>query len=286
MGGRRLQSTAMKLGISLRVMGEAGRRETVLSCARHAEAAGLDDLWVADHIAIPPDDAEGSNGRYLDPLATLAFLAAATQRIGLGTGVLVLPYRPALPTAKWIATIQELSGHRLLLGVGIGWMAPEFRALGIPRSQRGRISDATLDLLRRCFDAPDDIVFENEQAFLFRPKPPRPPIFVGGGPPHALERAVRYGDGWMPMSADPEKLAPKVQELRKLAEAAGAPTPEVVTMGGLPADPSAAAARLNTLEAIGVTRFLTGAQYGADDTPFRKGVDALVRAREALGTPG
>ena len=102
----------MKLGISIRLMGEAANRETVLACARLAEDAGLDDLWVPDHIAIPPDDAEGSNGIYLDALASLAFLAAATERIGLGTGVLVLPYRPALPTAKWIATIQELSGGR------------------------------------------------------------------------------------------------------------------------------------------------------------------------------
>jgi probable F420-dependent oxidoreductase len=279
-------ASTMRLGVVIRVMGAASQPQLLRECAQAADRAGIDDLWVVDHIAIPPDESEGSDGRYLDPLATLAYLAAATERIGLGTSVLVLPYRPPLPTAKTLATIQELSGGRLQLGVGVGWMKAEFQALGVPREERGQRTDRVLDTLRRCFDAPDDIVFENEQAFLFRPKPPRPPIFVGGGPPHALERAVRYGDGWMPMSADPEKLAPQVQELRKLAEAAGAPTPEVVTMGGLPADASAAAARLNALEAIGVTRFLTGALYGADDTPFRKGVDALVRAREALGTPG
>ena len=94
----------MKLGLYLRNMGPQSTTDMLLACARAAEDAGIDDLWVADHIAIPPDDAEGSGGRYLDPLATLAFLAGATQRIGLGTGVLVLPYRPALATAKWIAT--------------------------------------------------------------------------------------------------------------------------------------------------------------------------------------
>src|SRR5712671_2054275 len=157
-------------------MGPQSTRATLLACARGAEAAGLDDLWVADHIAIPPDDAEGSGGRYLDPLATLAFLAAATTRIGLGTGVLVLPYRPPLATAKWVATIQELSAGRLLLGVGVGWMDAEFKAAGVPKSQRGAITDTTLAFLHRCFAA--DEVDANGQPFLFLPRPTRPPIFV------------------------------------------------------------------------------------------------------------
>src|SRR4030095_8399336 len=148
-----------------------------------AENAGLAVFWVCYHMATPPDDAEGSDGRYLDPLATLAFLAGKTERIGLGTSVLILPYRPALPTAKWIATIQELSGGRLRLGVGAGWMHAEFRALGVDRARRGAITDATLAFLHACF-APgdDDVVVANEQPFLFRPKPPRPPIFIRGPP--------------------------------------------------------------------------------------------------------
>src|SRR3990172_10731342 len=128
----------MRLGLVLRSQGAQSTRETVLACARAAEDLGLDDVWVVDHVAIPPDDAEGSEGRYLDPLTALAWLAGATRRIGLGTGVLVLPYRPALPTAKAIATVQELSGGRLRLGGGGGWMEAEFRALGVPRARRGR----------------------------------------------------------------------------------------------------------------------------------------------------
>jgi alkanesulfonate monooxygenase SsuD/methylene tetrahydromethanopterin reductase-like flavin-dependent oxidoreductase (luciferase family) len=128
----------MKIGIAMRSMGDASRPGVLLECARAADDAGLESLWIQDHIAIPPDDAEGSNGRYLDPLSTLAWLAAKTEHIRLGSGVLILPYRPALPTAKAIATVQELSGERLLLGVGIGWMQPEFDAIGVPRSERGR----------------------------------------------------------------------------------------------------------------------------------------------------
>src|SRR5438552_4093706 len=103
----------MRLGVVLRNMGPQSTRETLVAAARAADALpAIADLWVVDHIAIPPDDAEGSDGRYLDPLATLAYLAGVTTRVGLGTAVLVLPYRPALPTAKWIATVQELSGGR------------------------------------------------------------------------------------------------------------------------------------------------------------------------------
>jgi probable F420-dependent oxidoreductase len=272
----------MKLGVALRVMGPASQPDTLLECARAADAAGLDDLFVPDHIAIPPDDAEGSNGRYLDPLATLAYLAAATERIGLGTGVLILPYRSPLPTAKWLATIQELSGGRLRLGVGIGWMKPEFQVLGIDRRRRGAISDATLELLHRCFEAEDDVVEENGQAFLFRPRPARPPIFVGGAPPHALERAVRFGDGWMPMGGDPERLRGPIEQLQKLAESAGRPKLEVVVMGAVStSDPEAGAERLRDLESIGVTRFVQGSRYERADE-FRRSLDALVRVREIL----
>src|SRR5437867_12715269 len=147
----------MQLGVVLRNQGPQSTRETLLAAARAAEAApAIDDLWVADHIAIPPDDAEGSEGRYLDPLATLAFIAGCTRRIGLGTSVLVLPYRPSLPTAKWVATIQELSAGRFLLGVGVGWMAAEFRAVGADLRRRSALTDATLDSFERCFA--DDVV--------------------------------------------------------------------------------------------------------------------------------
>jgi probable F420-dependent oxidoreductase len=265
----------LKLGIALRNMGPQATRELIGECAQAAEAAGLHDLWVVDHIAIPPDDAEGSEGRYLDPLATLAFLAGVTRRIGLGTSVLILPYRPALPTAKWIATIQELSDARLRLGIGVGWMEPEFRALGVPRERRGALTDAALDLFARCFAG--DEVEEHGQKFLFRPRPPRPPIFVGGAPPHAFERARRYGDGWMPMSGDAAKLKPQIQELCEIFQAAGRPTPEVVAFAPLfPDEPSRSADRVRSLEAVGVSRVIHSAGRYPDAASFRRNVDALA----------
>ncbi len=264
----------MKLGIFLRLMGPQATRETLASCARAAEQAGLDDLWVPDHIAIPPDDAEGSGGRYLDALASLAWLAGLTQRIGLGTAALVLPYRPELPTAKWIATIQELSGGRLSLGVGAGWMAAEFRALGVPRAQRGRITDATLAFLHACFAS--DEVESHGQRFLFLPRPARPPIYVGGSGPHALARVLRYGDGWMPMLADPEKLAAAARELRERAEALGRPAPELVVMTSLFAEsPAQALDRVSGLHAAGATRLVHASRY-ADADELRRQIDWIA----------
>jgi probable F420-dependent oxidoreductase len=264
--------------VAVRVMGPQSEPALLLDCARAAEAAGLDDLFVADHVAIPPDDAEGSNGRYLDPLTTLAWLAASTRRIGLGTGVLILPYRPPLPTAKAIATVQELSGGRLMLGVGVGWMEPEFRALGVDRGRRGRITDETLAFLARCFAA--DVVESNGQPFLFRPRPPRPPILVGGAPPHALTRAARFGDGWMPIGADPAKLAPHVATLRRLFAEAGKPAPELAVLGGLHlADPPRAADEIAALRALGATRVVFGAGRYASAREFGAQAEALAELR-------
>ncbi len=273
----------MKFGLALRSMGEASQANVILDCARAAEQAGIDDLWVQDHIAIPPDDAEGSEGRYLDPLATLAWLAAATETIALGTGVLVAPYRSPLPTAKTVATVQELSGGRLLLGVGVGWMGAEFRALGVDRKNRGADTDRLLDLLHRCFHGEDDVVEENGQAFLFRPRPAAPPIFIGGGAPHALERAARWGQGWMPMSGNPAQLAPEIARLRELAEGLGRPEPEVATMTGLPGGGANADADfLRTLGEVGITRVIAGAGRYTKASEFAQLVDQLAAARDAM----
>jgi probable F420-dependent oxidoreductase len=267
----------VKLGVVLRTMGEQATRETLLGAARAAENAGLDEAWVVDHVAIPPDDAEGSGGRYLDPLTALAWLAGATERIGLGTAVLVVPYRPALPTAKAIATLQELSGGRLSLGVGAGWMAPEFAALGVARERRGRITDETLAQWRAWFA--DDVAESNGQPFLFRPRPPRPPIFVGGQPPHALERAVRLGEGWMPMGADPEKLRPHAERLRSLAKEHGRAPLEIAALGALPLDdPPRAREQLAALAELGVTRVAHGARY-ADVREVRAIAEKLAALR-------
>ena len=148
----------MKLSINIRNWGAQSTPAIMLECAKAADESGLDTLWLNEHLAIPPKadmpdrvPAGFSEGRFLDPMATLAFLAASTKRIGLGTAVLLLPYRLPMQTAKLVATIQELSAGRLRLGVGVGWMKEEFTVLGVDRSRRGAISDEVLALLQDCF---------------------------------------------------------------------------------------------------------------------------------------
>lgn len=272
----------MRFGIALRTMGKAATGEILRASAKEAEAAALDTLWIPDHLAIPPDESEGSGGRYLDPFASLAWLAAATGRIHLGTAVLILPYRAALPTAKAIATIQELSAGRLELGVGVGWMAAEFRAVGVDARDRGRISDEVLAFLHGAFEAEGDVAVSNGQSFLFRPKPPRPRIWVGGAAPHALARAARYGDGWLPMTDDPEKLRAPIAELAARFADAGRGRPEVAVFGALGRRPlTAELERLAELEALGVDEFIQGARYD-DLDGFRRALAPLVERRDAF----
>ncbi len=269
----------MKLGVTLRVMGDAASADNLLRCARAAEARGFESVWVVDHVAIPPDDAEGSNGRYLDPLTTLAWLAGATERIHIGTSVLVLPYRPPLPTAKAVATLQELSGNRLHLGVGVGWMAPEFRALGVPRRERGQRTDATLAFLRDCFA--HDEVSANGQPFLFRPRPPAPPILVGGGGRHALERVIRFGDGWLPLPAPVASLQADLTQLRAMAEDAERSMPALTLLTRLGGDPEQDRADLDSWRGLGAERVIAARRYQDADECLRW-LDRLAALKEHM----
>jgi probable F420-dependent oxidoreductase len=273
----------VRLGLYLRNMGPQSTQALIADAARAAEAAGIDDLWVADHLALAPEESEGSDGRYLEPLATLAFLAGITERVGLGVGVLIVPYRPALLAAKWIASIQELSAGRLILGVGVGWMDKEFRALGVDPRRRGAITDATLAFLHQCFER--DEVEVNGQTFLFRPRPPRPPILVGGAPPHAIRRAARFGDGWIPTGAHGAVLEAGIASLRAAMSAAGKPAPEVVLLQPLPVDDDAKlAGRLAELAALGVTRVIHPWRY-RDAAEVARVAARLVAARDGLAPP-
>ncbi len=264
----------MQLGVTLRNMGEQSTPALMVECAQAAEAGGLESIWITDHIAIPPDDAEGSGGRYLDPLISLSWLAGQTQQIRLGTGVINLPYRPPLPTAKQIASLQELSGERLLLGVGIGWMKPEFQALGLNRRNRGKTSDETLAFIRACFE--NDLVEANGQTFLFKPRPQAPPIYVGGSAPHALQRAARYGDGWMPMGLSPEALAGHIRDYRALTDAAARPPGCVTVLTGLPLDDQVRAAEtLAGYAEVGVERIVCAVRY-ENAIEYRTALDALA----------
>ncbi len=266
----------MDIGIGIRNMGTQSTRELMSACARAVEELDFESVWITDHIAIPPDDAEGSGGRYMDTLTTLAWLAGITERVKLGAGVLILPYRAALPTAKQVATVQELSGNRLVLGVGIGWMDAEFRALGIHRHARGRISDETLAFLNTCFAK--DEVEANGQTFLFKPRPLKPPILIGGRAPFAIERAAKFGDGWFPMARKPEDVSAALLRYRELTEAANKTPGQITCSARLPvADQAQTRDLLDRYRSVGVDRLICGISYDTIEE-YRAQLEQLKRA--------
>lgn len=258
----------MELGISLRTYGPTATPELLTACARRAEAFGLDHIWIADHIAIPPEESQGSGGRYMDPLATVPYLAAKTENIRIGISALVLPHRRPLPLARWIASIQELSGGRFLMGVGVGAMAAEFRANGVPFERRGALANETLTLIRKCFAS--DHVELNAQTFIFAPRPACPPIYVGGFGSHTIRRIVRFGDGWIAPRSDPDELREQILALQEAMSAAGRERARVLCLAALTLnDPTRALERVAALREIGVDgivylgRFETESEFAA-----------------------
>jgi probable F420-dependent oxidoreductase len=270
----------MKYAVAVRNMGPQSNRATLRACARIAEQAGFDALFVSDHLCIPPDQTEGSGGRYLDVLATLAYLAGATDKIRLGVSVLVVPYRPAVLTAKQVATIQELSGERMILGIGVGWMKPEFDALGADLRKRGAVTDETLKVLHHLFSADVPGAYHGAlvqfPSFVFLPRPKRPPIWIGGNSPAAIKRVLKFGDGWHPMLPAAE-LKAKVEELNAAARTAGRHAPEIIVRRGLKLDdPDAARAKVTAEKEAGATYFILDLGRYPDDRAFAKSVETFM----------
>jgi probable F420-dependent oxidoreductase len=170
-----------------------------------AEEAGLDSVWVPDHIL-------RVFGSVLDPLTTLAFLAGSTSRIQLGTGVLVLPYRHPVPLANVTSTLDVLSGGRFVLGAGAGWNAGEFEALDISVGERGRRTDEILESLQELWSGEKSSFsgrfysFENAEIGTRPHTPGGPPVLVGGKSEAALRRTLRFAKGWMGFRDDPGSI--------------------------------------------------------------------------------
>ena len=138
----------MRLGIHLPHIGQKASAEAIRRAALQAEELGFADVWVSEHIIVPKDAAYPPSPSFYDPVLTLTWVAAVTQRVRLGTSVLVLPMRHPLPLAKELATLHNLSEGRLILGAGVGWLEPEFAALGVPFRERGRRMDEGIAMMR------------------------------------------------------------------------------------------------------------------------------------------
>lgn len=236
----------MTFGCTLPNRGRLATPERIRSLAVLAEDLGFDSIWVRDHIVVPTRTASSypysdtgvasfvGELPYCEALATLAYLAASTQRVRLGTHVLVLPYRHPVLTAKMVATIDYLSGGRLILGVGAGWLEEEFTAVGQPHfRERGAVTDECIRLFKELWTR-DEPSFHGRYYQVsdvkFYPKPvqkPHPPIWVGGHSHPAMRRAATLGDGWMPIGLRgpvglrPEELEERIAQLRDMATRAG-----------------------------------------------------------------
>src|SRR6266446_341388 len=189
----------MKIGLHLPQIG--GDREQLASIARRAEEHGYDSLWVSDHILVPESGGEIPPLELLDPIPTLAFVAAITNRIRLATSVLVVPYRNAINLGKELATLDQLSHARLTVGVASGWLEREFRALNAPYERRGDYTDEAIRLWREMWANQTPSFsgqFFNLSGMRFGPRPAAGtiPVWVGGLSRRAIRRAVELGDGW------------------------------------------------------------------------------------------
>src|SRR4051794_18592122 len=208
-------------------------------CARRTEAAGFESLWVGDHIALPADAPDSATEPRLEALTALTYLAAVTERVRLGVGVLVLPQRQPVLLAKQLTSIDVLSGGRLVVGVGVGYVRAELGAFGVELADRAARTDEPLDVLRALgrHEQPPAGRFVPFDGVVQPPAPPQrppPPIVVGGHVRPALERAARVGDGWFGWDLTPDDLVPVLDRLHGARERLGGPRPEVTVT---PPDP-------------------------------------------------
>ena len=229
----------MKFGLRYCNIGPLSQREPALELAQFAESAGFESLWSIEHVVIPagyqsayPYSDDGRFGwpenlDYPDPVMWLAVIAGATSTLKLGTAVMILPQRNPVVLAKELATIDAMSGGRMLFGAGVGWLEEEFDSIGVPFDERGPRTDEAIEVLR-CLWSEDEASFDGrfhsfDRALMF-PKPlqqiggrPGVPVIIGGHSKLAAMRAGRLGDGFFPARATPDDLAVLLAEVDKTA---------------------------------------------------------------------
>jgi probable F420-dependent oxidoreductase len=203
----------MRFGVCIPTYDRYGDPVVLQHLIREAERLGFDSVWFGDHIVVPGYATAMTDPHWYEAITTAAMGIGMTSRLRFGTDVLVTPNRNPLLLAKMAATASELSGGRLILGMGIGYLQGEFEALGSPDyKRRGAVTDEYLAIMRRLFEKRRPAAFKGEwfdfEDVHFGPIPASPPpILVGGNHPKGLERAALLGDGWHPLFCDPAAYA-------------------------------------------------------------------------------
>ena len=285
-----VSADGVAIGCTLPISGPFLDPSALSALAQTAEALGYDSIWVSDHVVVPqriasayPYSSDGAfhsdpSVPYLEALTALAYLAGSTRRVRLGTHVLILPYRNPVLTAKVVTTIDNLSGGRLDLGVGVGWMQEEFEALGYAYyERRGAVTDEQIAVLKALWT--EDVPRFEGTFYRFGPlgalpKPmqrPHPPLWIGGHTPAALRRVARSGDGWLPIGArppanlPPDEIAAGIARIRDEAQRLGR-------------DPSAIRVAFSTSPSLG--------RADGERRPFQGGPDAIARDIQRYGEAG
>jgi probable F420-dependent oxidoreductase len=266
----RMGDQQIKVGVAFANAGPMARPELAALLAEEAEAAGVESLWTVEHPVIPvgyqsqyPYNSSGkAPGAEVsdipDPFVWLAYVAARTTRIQLGTGIVILPLRNPVIAAKQIATLDQLSGGRVQLGIGVGWLQEEFEAVGVPWERRGLRTDEAVAAMRALWsDTPASYSGETVSFAdcIALPKPVRAggvPIVIGGHTEPAARRAGRLGDGFFPGKGSVEELSHLVNVLREAADEAGRDASAIELTTGMPKSVD----QLGPLVELGFTRFI------------------------------
>ena len=271
----------MRYGVHLPHIGRKAGPALIREAAVQAERLGFDDVWVSEHIIVPRDAAYPPSPLFYEPVLTLTWAAAATERVRLGTSVLVLPMRHPLPLAKELATLQNLSGGRLILGAGVGWMEAEFAALGARFHERGKRMDEGLALMRAVWTEdpvsfPTAVIEARVEDMRMQPLPVAPiPVWIGGASEPALARAARH-DGWHGSRITPEAAPGLAGRLRALRPDPGFTLSLRVRWDG--ADEGAMRAAFSAYAAAGIDHLLVEPQ-ARDGAGWLAAVERIAAAR-------
>jgi probable F420-dependent oxidoreductase len=231
----------VNIGVSLPSVGPIAEREFVLETARAADRLGLHSVWGTDHVVIPKDrTTEYPYKRstteifftpgitWLDPVATMGVVAGATENVLIGSAVLVLPYRNPVVLANEMSTLDRLSEGRMILGIGAGWLAEEFRAIGVPPDERGSRASEYIRAMKTLWRSPSPVSFEGKHVrfddVVLATQPYReggPPVYVGGNTTPAARRAGALADGWLGMELWVEEIAEFREIIARAAKEAG-----------------------------------------------------------------
>jgi len=220
----------MHIGINIANHRDLLSKRYIHDTARLAEDLGFDSVWIPDHAVVPRAVEARYGPVYYDAIAVLGYLAGITSRVHLGTTVLVIPYRHPIVLAKELASIDQLSEGRLILGAGVGWAEVEFQALGLSFAERGRYTDEALRVMQTLWtqDAPQySGPYCTFADIIFQPKPLQQPvpIWIGGQSRAALRRTAQFATGWHPIDQPPAQLQTAMTTLAMLSQQVGRQTP-------------------------------------------------------------